>query len=144
LAQPPIGSGAWWAQRIIWVGALSVVLAIVLVVVLWLVRAVAARRRHPAAPAVSAPTAGPPPLSTVRLVLLVLGIAGAAAGLGRLAVQGFAPNGSLDLASVGGFALGVLMVVGAGFRQRTGKARSRERDDLFGENTSAGRRRPAV
>jgi hypothetical protein len=126
LAQPPIGSGAWWAQRIIWVGALSVVLAIVLAVLLWLVRAVAlARRRQFAAPVVGAPTPVAPPVSSLSLLLLVLGIGGAAAGLGRLAVQGFAPNGTLDVASVGGFALGVLMVVGAVAHPRPVRAKPR-------------------
>ncbi len=117
LAQPPIGSGAWWAQRIIWVGALSVVLVIVLAALLWIAAMVAARRRHPPAPAVSPSTAGPPP-SKASLLPLMLGIAGAASGLGRLAVQGFAPDGSLDPASVGGFALGVLLVVSARSRER--------------------------
>ena len=95
LAQPSIGSGAWWAQRIIWVGALSVVLAIVLAVVLWLVRAVGARRRSRTA-AVRASSSGapqpPPSRSKQGLALLGLGIAVTAAGLGRLAVQGFAPE----------------------------------------------------
>ena len=62
-----------------------------------------------------APGLSPSPLG---LLVLALGIAGAAAGLGRLAVQGFAPDGSLDLASIGGFALGVLIVVGVRSRGR--------------------------
>ena len=119
LAQPSIGSGAWWAQRIIWVAALSVVLAIVLAVVVWVVRAVGASGRRPA------PVSPPAAQSRLGLLLLVLGVAGAAAGLGRLAVQGFAPNGSLDLVSVGGFGLGVLLVTGSA--QRNQEPRSRER-----------------
>ena len=118
LAQPPIGSGAWWAQRIIWVGAMSVVLAIVLAIVLWLVRAGGVRRRHPPAAPVSGPSPAPLPPSPLGFLVLALGIAAAAAGLGRLAVQGFAPDGSLDLASIGGFALGVLFVVCARSRER--------------------------
>ena len=70
---------------------------------------VGVRRRHRATPTVTAPTAALP-LSPLGFLLLALGIAAAAAGLGRLAVQGFVPNGSLDLASVGTFALGVLLI----------------------------------
>ncbi len=118
LAQPHIGSGAWWAQRIIWVGALAVVLAVVLAIVLLVVRSVGARsHQRPARPAVGAVTPRGS-RSTSTLLLLVLGIGAAGVGLGRLAVQGFAPDGSLDLVSVGAFALGVLMVVGARSAER--------------------------
>jgi hypothetical protein len=112
LTQPDIGSGAWWAQRIIWVGALTVVLAVVLGVIRWCVPAAGIRRQHSAGPTASAPVSAPP-TSVLRLLMLVLGIAGSAAGLGRLAVQGFAPDGSLDMTSTGVFALGVLMVSAA-------------------------------
>jgi fucose 4-O-acetylase-like acetyltransferase len=118
LVQSRIGSGAWWAQRIVWVGALTVVLAIVLVIVVWLGFGAGGRGGRPASVSASTPS----------VFLLVLGIAGAAAALGRLAVEGFAPDGSLDLASVGGFALGALLVIGAGIARRISQPGSGERD----------------
>jgi fucose 4-O-acetylase-like acetyltransferase len=110
LAQPSIGSGAWWAQRVSWIGALAVVLAMTLAIVLPLHRA-SSRGRASATPvrATERPSA-----RKLRIGFLALGIAVTAAGLGRLAVQGFAPDGSLDPTSVAAFALGVAIVGAAG------------------------------
>jgi len=117
LAQPAIGSGTWWAQRVVWVGALIAVLAVVLVVMLLVLRNVGHPRR-----------VAPPrrPASTRGLVVLVVGIAVSAAGLGRLAVQGFAPHGSLDAVTVTAFAVGVLLVWSGGQHDVPGETNPEE------------------
>lgn len=106
LAQPAIGSGAWWEQRIVWVALLVAVLAVVLAVLVATQRGLGRTRRRSGAEA--------PPASKVRLAVLLVGVAVSAAGLGRLAVQGFAPNGSLDAATVIAFAVGVVLVWSGG------------------------------
>ena len=120
LAQPPIGSGAWWAQRVAWVALLVVVLAVVLAVL-----AVASRRVGRSAGR-SPPwaVAGTRPASKLGLAVLLVGITVAAAGLGRLAVQGFAPNGSLDAGTVIGFGVGVVLVWCGGRRAVRGERQS--------------------
>jgi fucose 4-O-acetylase-like acetyltransferase len=118
LAQPAIGSGAWWAQRVSWLGALTVVLAMTLAIALPLHRA--SSRKPPAAARTPSTPAGATEsvsTATLRLALLTLGVGVTAAGLGRLAVQGFAPDGSLDPTSVAAFALGVSIVGAAGVRR---------------------------
>jgi fucose 4-O-acetylase-like acetyltransferase len=108
LSQPSIGSGAWWAQRIIWVAALAVVLAPVLALVALLARGWS---RLIAGLPRGAPVPDP---GSVRYVVLGLGVMVSVASIGRLAVQGFAPNGSLDWITTCGFAVGTLVVVAAG------------------------------
>jgi surface polysaccharide O-acyltransferase-like enzyme len=106
LAQPSIGSLDWWAQRVPWVAALTVVLAAVLALVVLAARLLRSGRPRP--PERS-------PQTTVGgTAMLGLGVAIAVATLGRLAVWGFAPNGSLDTITVGCFAVGMLLVVAAG------------------------------
>jgi peptidoglycan/LPS O-acetylase OafA/YrhL len=109
LAQPAIGSGAWWAQRIVWVALLVAVLAVVLTLLAVVSRRIGRSRRRK--DAVTGPA------SKFGLAILIVGIAVAAAGLGRLAVQGFAPNGSLDAVTVIGFAVGILLVWCGGERK---------------------------
>jgi fucose 4-O-acetylase-like acetyltransferase len=105
-AQPPIGSRAWWVQRIPWVAALTLVLAVVLAVVVLAAQLLhAGRPRHPRVG--QNETVG-------RAATLCLGVAISVATLGRLAVWGFAPNGSLDGITVGCFAVGLLLVLVAG------------------------------
>jgi surface polysaccharide O-acyltransferase-like enzyme len=106
LAQPAIGSGAWWVQRVPWVAALTLVLVAVLAVVTLAAQLLRAGR--PRRPELSQPqTIG-------RTAMLGLGVAISVATLGRLAVWGFAPNGSLDGVTVGCFVVGLLLVFGAG------------------------------
>ncbi len=50
--------------------------------------------------------------------MLVIGVAICAATLGRLAVWGFAPGGSLDAITIGCFAVGLSLVVVAGTSPR--------------------------
>jgi surface polysaccharide O-acyltransferase-like enzyme len=110
LAQPSIGSRAWWVQRIPWVAALALVLAAVLALVIVAARAIGAvrpRRPESSAHITRGPTA-----------MLILGVAITMATLGRLAVWGFAPNGSLDTITIGCFAVGLLLVLGAGAHRR--------------------------
>jgi fucose 4-O-acetylase-like acetyltransferase len=112
LAQPAIGSRAWWVQRIPWVAALTLVLAAVLALVVLtaqLLRAGRPRRQELS----QRGTIG-------RTAMLGLGVAISAATLGRLAVWGFAPNGSLDTITVGCFAVGLLLVIGAGAYPQAG------------------------
>ncbi|HZV25584.1 MAG TPA: acyltransferase [Acidothermaceae bacterium] len=106
VAQPPIGSREWWLQRIPWVAALTVVLAAVLAVVVLAAQLLQARRRRHQEPSQNE-TIGRP-------AMLGLGVAITVATLGRLAVWGFAPNGSLDTVTVGCFAIGLLLVFAAG------------------------------
>ncbi len=98
LAQPSIGSGAWWAQRIGWIAMLSVVLGAVLALVV-----TAARVRF------TQPVSFALPLGAAT-TLFGIGVGVSVAALGRLAVQGFAPNGSFDIVTVSGFALGTALV----------------------------------
>lgn len=110
LAQPSIGSRAWWVQRIPWVASLTLVLVVVLAIVILATHALRALlpRRRESSPQ---PTIG-------RTTMLGFGVAAAVAMLGRLAVWGFAPNGSLDTITVGCFAAGLLLVVAAGAPNR--------------------------
>jgi fucose 4-O-acetylase-like acetyltransferase len=105
-AQPPIGSRTWWVQRIPWVVALALVLAAVLALVVLAAQLLQAGR--PRRPEFSQKE------SIGRTAMLTLGIAISVATLGRLAVWGFAPNGSLDTITVGCFAVGLLLVFAAG------------------------------
>ena len=109
LAQPAIGSRAWWVQRIPWVAALTVVLAAVLALVMVAARAL--RTVRPSQVDGVAATAS-------RTAMLGFGVAIAVATLGRLAVWGFAPDGSLDTITIGCFGGGVLLVLAAGVRRR--------------------------
>ena len=98
LAQPSIGSGAWWAQRIGWIAMLSIVLAGVLAVV---VAMASVRFRQPAS--LELPRG-------VAMAVFGIGVGVSVAALGRLAVQGFAPNGSFDIVTVAGFAVGIALI----------------------------------
>ncbi|HEY0869170.1 MAG TPA: acyltransferase [Acidothermaceae bacterium] len=102
LAQPSIGSGAWWAQRIEWIAMLSVVL----VGVLALVALIANAWPRPSVP--SGPRATLP--RNIAMALFGIGVGVSVAALGRLAVQGFAPNGSFDIVAVAGFAIGTVLI----------------------------------
>ena len=131
-AQPPIGSRTWWVQRIPWVAALTLVLAAALAVVVL---------------AAQAFQAGGPRRADLshnetigRTAMLSLGVAIAVATLGRLAVWGFAPNGSLDAITVGCFAVGLLLVLAAGAYPCTRDVMGRS---VRGESTSSSAVAPA-
>jgi hypothetical protein len=102
VSQPRIGSGAWWLQRIIWVVALAIVLALVLTVISLATRL--GRDRHKAAV---------PSSIHVNSGLLLAGAATAAYGTGRLAVDGFAPAGRLGPVPLVALAIGTLLVIGS-------------------------------
>jgi fucose 4-O-acetylase-like acetyltransferase len=130
-AQPSIGSRAWWVQRVPWVALLILVLAVVLTLVVLaaqLLRAV--HPRHPE----SSPTE-----SIGRTAMMALGVATCVATLGRLAVWGFAPDGSLDTVTVGCFAVGLLLAFAAGYPGR----RDLVGRSVGGESTSSGADAPA-
>ena len=105
-AQPAIGSRAWWVQRIPWVAVLTVVLAAVLaLLVLAGLLLHAGRLKRPDSSQNE---------TISRTAMLGLGVVISAATLGRLAVWGFAPGGSLDTLTIGCFAVGLLLVLAAG------------------------------
>jgi fucose 4-O-acetylase-like acetyltransferase len=105
-AQPAIGSRVWWVQRIPWVAALTLVLAVVLALVVLAAQLLKAGRPKRQESSQNH--------SIGRTAMLGLGVAVSVATLGRLAVWGFAPNGSLDGATIGCFAIGLLLVLAAG------------------------------
>jgi fucose 4-O-acetylase-like acetyltransferase len=131
-AQPPIGSRAWWAQRIPWVASLTVVLAAVLALVV--LAAGLLHTHRPRRPELNQnATIG-------RTAMLGVGVAIAVATLGRLAVWGFAPSGSLDTLTVACFAIGLLLVLAAGASPR---ARALVGRSVRGESTSSSAVAPA-
>jgi fucose 4-O-acetylase-like acetyltransferase len=109
LGQPSLGSRAWWVQRIPWVAALTLVLAAVLALVVLAARLLRAARPRRSERSLQTTVA--------RAAMLGLGVAISVATLGRLAVWGFAPNGSLDTITIGCFAVGLLLVLAPGSRQ---------------------------
>jgi peptidoglycan/LPS O-acetylase OafA/YrhL len=146
LAQPSIGSGAWWVQRIAWIAALTVVLVAVVALVVVAARvaqaarlAQAARVRPKRAPGSVARLALPRLVSTA---FFALGVMLTVAALGRLAVQGFAPNGSLDTTTIAGFAAGTLIAAVARPRACEVVGQSR-RDQSAGTGESAQADAPA-
>jgi surface polysaccharide O-acyltransferase-like enzyme len=143
LAQPSIGSGAWWVQRIAWIAALTVVLvAVVALVVVTASVVPAARARPKGAPGPVPRPALPRRISTA---LFGLGVMVTVAALGRLAVQGFAPNGSLDTTTIAGFAAGTLIAAVARPRddEVVGQSR-RDQSARTGERAQANASAPTV
>ncbi len=110
-SQPAIGSRTWWVQRIPWVATSTLVLATVLALVVLAAQLLQAV--HPRRPESSQNQ------TASRTAMLGLGVAVSVATLGRLAVWGFAPNGSLDTITIGCFASGLLLVLAAGARSVT-------------------------
>lgn len=99
----PIGSPTWWLLRGAWVAALTAV---------FIPLTLALRRLEPNPPARQQLVTGRWPAWSG--VLLVGGSALAALALARTAVVGFAPDGRLDIPTLGAFAAGVLLVITAG------------------------------
>ncbi len=141
LAQPSIGSRAWWVQRVPWVAALAVVLFAVLALVMVAARLLSSSRLRQ--PNLRQPNLTQPILTqpTGAAILLWLGVAICIATLGRLAVWGFAPNGSLDTITVGCFAIGLFLVLAAAADPR---GRAVVGPSLRGESTRASAMAPAT
>jgi hypothetical protein len=114
VGRPAVGSAVWWAERPVWIALLSVGLAAVLAVLALATRFIrfvgsrcrdrggarAERRRHRPGP-------------RCATALLVAGVAVASVGVARLAIGGFAPDGSLAPVPLVGLALGLALVSGA-------------------------------
>lgn len=108
LAQPPIGSGRWWAQHVIWIGALIVVFVLVLAIL----AAARSAWRRPASRLTSSAAAELVPAARLGGVPILVGVAMIGVALGRLAVGGLAPNGHLDAPGLIAFAVGALLAGG--------------------------------
>lgn len=105
LAQPPMGSGRWWGEHLIWIGGL--VLGMVAVLAFLTMSRSAWRRATTRLPrGESARTAGWPASLPV-----VVGVAVISAALCRLAVGGLAPAGHVDVPTLAAYAVGALLVV---------------------------------
>lgn len=116
---PPVGSGRWWQQRPEWIIALSLTLAVLLVVLAGLAALVGAtRHRRPSADSRAGSAIGPPALAgergSVRGSLVVLGVVLTAAAIGQLAVSGFAPGGQLAVGPLVELAGALLLLRGSG------------------------------
>jgi hypothetical protein len=106
---PAVGTRQWWQQRPIWIAALAITLALVLVVLAVVRQQVRTMRKSKAFSSVECtdqPAVSPP--------LLTLGVAFAAAGIGMLAVNGFAPHGTLNVIALVAVAIGLTLVVVSG------------------------------
>jgi Acyltransferase family len=102
MPQPPIGSAHWWALRLVWFAALTIVLVLVVWAVMWAERPL---RLLPAGLCRTGPWS---PL------LLALGLAAAMTGLTKLAISGFAPGGSLPWPVLAALAGGMLLALMSG------------------------------
>jgi len=104
MPQPTVGSGAWWLTRLAWFGLLTVVLVPLAAAMTWVERLVF---RLPA---------GFGPSGWWSPVLLVAGTAAAMAGLARLAIAGFAPDGHLPALVLAAYAAGLIGTLLSGRR----------------------------
>jgi len=154
-SQPRIGSGTWWVQRVAWVVALAIVLVVVLAVLALVVRLGHLVYRRGRGPVPITPVS----ITPVPMMLVPAGVVVSAVGLGRLAVNGFAPGGRLDPAPLVALAIGTLLLHVAarpGLRVRSVGADSwhepylqhrdedvRERSDTQGIDDGAGADRAA-
>jgi fucose 4-O-acetylase-like acetyltransferase len=120
LAQPVIGSAGWWALRPAWIAALAVLLA---PAAIWLARFEQPLRRRPAPQQARAPapqqarTSAALPArgaALIRSALTAAGVAAAGVALARITIYGFAPGGGVPVATVAGYACGVILTLLAG------------------------------
>jgi len=95
MPQPAVGTAQWWELRPAWFALLTVVLVPLVMVVMWAER-----------PMLRLP-AGLGPSRPWSPVLLVLGLAASMAGLARLAIAGFAPDGHLPVLVLAACATGL-------------------------------------
>lgn len=102
MPQPAIGSAQWWETRPAWLAACALILV---PLVLAVMRAERPMLRLPAG------------LGTSRrwsAILLLVGIAATMIGLARLAIAGFAPDGTLPVLALTSFGCGVVGVLFSG------------------------------
>ena len=102
ISQPAIGSALWWELRLLWLSLLIAVFVPLVALVMWAERPLL---RLPAG--LGRAGAWSPPL-------LAAGLASAAAGLARFAVDGFAPGGHAPTFALVTFVLGLAAIVFSG------------------------------
>jgi fucose 4-O-acetylase-like acetyltransferase len=102
MPQPAIGSALWWETRPIWLGVLAVVLVLLVLGVSWAERPML---RLPVG--IGSPGRWSAPI-------LLLGIAAAMVGLAKLAISGFAPEGTVPLLVLAAVACGVIVTLLSG------------------------------
>lgn len=105
LAQPPMGSGRWWGEHLIWIGVL--VLGMVGVLAILTMSRSAWHRVTARLPRAESALA----LGRLAGLPVVVGVAVICAALGRLAVGGLAPDGHVDVPTLAAYAVGALLVV---------------------------------
>ncbi len=108
LPQPAVGTARWWELRPAWLALLTVVLVPLVMVVM---RAERPMLRLPA---------GLGPSGLWSPVLLVLGLAASMAGLARLAIAGFAPDGHLPVLVLAACATGLAATLFTGRARAAG------------------------
>jgi surface polysaccharide O-acyltransferase-like enzyme len=91
---PPVNSRDWWQQRAAWLIALALTLAMLLAVL-----SLAIRTSHRLWPRSTTPRDDAEP-GRPGVPLLITGIVVAAAGIGVLAVNGYAPHGQLNVVAL--------------------------------------------
>ena len=111
LAQPAIGSAAWWALRPAWIASLAIILA---PAAIWLARFEQPLARRPASP--------PRSPAALAFVLVAAGVAAAGVALARITIYGFAPAGRVPAGTVAGYACGVILTLLAGRLAGAGRA----------------------
>jgi hypothetical protein len=129
LPQPGVGSGQWFAWRPVWFLLLTAVFVPLIVFVMWAEKPLV---RLPAG--VGRPGSWSP-------ALLLIGLFAACAGLSRLAVNGFAPGGSIPTGTVALFALGLAAIVCTGRTVEDGEEAA-TRPDVLGGPSAAVTRQP--
>ncbi len=108
MPQPAVGTAQWWELRPAWLALLTVVLVPLVMVVM---RAERPMLRLPAGLGPSGPWSP---------VLLVLGLAASMAGLARLAIAGFAPDGHLPALVLAACATGLAATLFTGRARAAG------------------------
>jgi hypothetical protein len=102
MPQPEAGNAPWWLSRLLWVGSLTAVLAVIV------------RALLPVMPLLSRLPSGVGPPRRAAPVLVVAGSGALVAALARLAVDGFASGNQLPGSTLALFGGGLLLVLLAG------------------------------
>lgn len=103
VTEPAIGTAPWWALRVVWIAALSLVLPPFITLVAALHRPL--RHQGPAAPG------GPGTAPRRATAVLCTGAVLTGFALYKLAIAGFAPNGRPPAATLTVYALGTVLVL---------------------------------